>query len=68
MIKEKADYTEMWKTGYTKEKPKENIKLRNCMTCNNIFKSTWNGNRVCYTCKNSDNWYHGNDYSIMRQS
>ena len=66
MLKEKAEYMQMWKTGYKKEKPKENKKTRNCMMCYKPFESTWNGNRICYDCKQTDDWYYGIDYRIMK--
>ena len=65
MLKEKAEYTEMWKTGYKKEKPKVDKKERKCMMCYKPFESTWNGNRICSGCKETDDWHYGNDYKVI---
>ena len=66
MLKEKAEAIQMWKTGYKKVKPKVNKKKRDCMMCYKPFISEGNYNRICYDCKQTDDWYYGNDYSIMK--
>ena len=66
MLKEKAEYTEMWKTGYKKEKPKINKKKRECMSCYQPFISEGIHNRVCLACKSTGYWQTGNDYNIMK--
>ena len=67
MIKEKAEYAEMWKTGYKKEKPKLDIKKRDCMMCYQPFQSEGIHNRICNLCKGTEEWEMGNDYSFMQQ-
>ena len=54
MLKEKADYTEMWKTGYKKPKPKVDKKERECMMCYKPFISEGKHNRICSACKETD--------------
>ena len=36
------------------------------MMCYKPFISEGNYNRICYDCKQTDDWYYGNDYSIMK--
>jgi hypothetical protein len=48
-------------------KIKKNYTMRKCMMCENNFKSSWIGNRICNPCKSTDYWKTGNDYSIMEQ-
>ena len=66
MLKEKADYMEMWKTGYKKPKPKVDKKERECMMCYKPFISEGKHNRICSACKETDDWHYGNDYGIMK--
>lgn len=35
--------------------------LRRCLRCTRMFASSSNGNRICSTCKNSDDWLNGGD-------
>ena len=37
------------------------------MRCDKPFKSQGNHNRICWWCKDTDDWRYGNDYSIMSQ-
>ena len=53
--------------NYSKPKSKQEKKVRNCMMCNKPFKSQAKFNRICWPCKNSDDWRYGNDYSITSQ-
>jgi len=46
----------------------ENLTKKICLMCNNNFDSEGSHNRICIPCKSTDDWYYGNDYSIMRQS
>ena len=48
-------------------KIKKTYTIRKCMMCQQDFKSSWIGNRICEYCKNTDDWKTGNDYSIMEQ-
>ena len=66
MIKEKAEAMQMWKTGYKKVKSKTEKKKRDCMMCYKPFISTWNGNRICPSCKQTDDWAYGNDYGVIK--
>ena len=66
MLKEKAEAIQMWKTGYKKVNPKVNKKERDCMMCHKPFMSEGNHNRICYDCKQTDDWYYGNDYSFIK--
>ena len=50
----------------SKPKSKKEKKVRNCMRCNKEFMSQGNHNRICYWCKETDDWRYGNDYSIMK--
>lgn len=36
-----------------------NAKLRNCLSCQNSFLSSWAGERVCPKCKGSSAWRAG---------
>ena len=67
MLKEKAEYMQMWKTGYKKPKPKVDKKERDCMMCTKPFLSEWSGNRICNNCKATEYYKSGQDYSIMEQ-
>ena len=49
------------------KKIKKTYIIRKCMMCENDFKSSWIGNRICEYCKNTDDWKSGNDYTIMPQ-
>jgi len=66
MLKEKAEYAEMWKTGYKKPKLKLNIKERDCMMCYQPFQSEGIHNRICISCKSTGYWQTGNDYEEVK--
>ena len=66
MLKEKAEAMQMRKTGFKKPKPKVDKKARACMMCYKPFISEGNHNRICYDCKQTDDWYYGNDYKVMK--
>ena len=66
MLKEKAEYAEMLKTGYKKEKPKLDIKERDCMMCYQPFQSEGIHNRICISCKSTGYWQTGNDYEEIK--
>ena len=66
MIKEKAEAMQMWKTGYKKVKSKKEKKKRDCMMCYKPFMSEGNHNRICWRCKNTDDWAYGNDYGVIK--
>ena len=65
MTNEKFEWPEYY--NYYKTKSKQEKKVRNCMMCNKPFKSQAKFNRICWPCKNSDDWRYGNDYNIMSQ-
>ena len=35
-------------------KPVEKRKTRNCLKCNKPFKSSWDGHRICSSCKSAN--------------
>ena len=37
------------------------------MRCDKPFMSQGNHNRICWWCKDTDDWRYGNDYSVMSQ-
>ena len=45
---------------------KKEKKERNCMMCYKPFKSQGNHNRICWQCKNTDDWHYGNDYGMVK--
>ena len=65
MTNEKFEWPEYY--NYSKPTSKQVKKVRNCMMCNKPFKSQAKFNRICWPCKNSDDWRYGNDYSIISQ-
>ena len=65
MTNEKFEWPEYY--NYSKPKSKQEKKVRNCMMRNKPFKSQAKFNRICWPCKNSDDWRYGNDYSITSQ-
>ena len=65
MKKEKFEWPEYY--NYSKPKSKKEKKERNCIRCGKPFKSQGNHNRICWWCKDTDDWRYGNDYSIMSQ-
>lgn len=42
-----------------------NMKVRACLKCRGKFFSEGAGNRICSSCKNSDDWKSGGGYSII---
>ena len=48
-------------------KIKKTYTVRKCMMCENDFKSSWIGNRICNPCKSTEYYQTGNDYTIMEQ-
>ena len=65
MKKEKFERPEYY--NHSKPKSKKEKKERNCMRCDKPFMSQGNHNRICWWCKDTDDWRYGNDYSIMSQ-
>ena len=65
MTNEKFEWTDYY--NYSKPKSKKEKKERNCMRCNKPFMSQGNHNRICWWCKDTDDWRYGNDYNIMSQ-
>ena len=67
MIEEKKfdipDYLDYRKPESINKKEK---KERDCMMCYKPFKSEGNHNRICWQCKNTDDWYYGNDYGLAK--
>ena len=45
--------------------PTKKKKKRNCMMCYKPFVSTWNGNRICSGCKETEYYISGQDYSMV---
>lgn len=41
------------------------MKVRSCLRCRSQFFSEGPGNRICGTCKGSDEWKSGGGYRIM---
>ena len=65
MTNEKFEWPDYY--NYYKPKSKKEKKERNCMRCNKPFMSQGNHNRICWWCKDTDDWRYGNDYNIMSQ-
>ena len=65
MTKEKFEWPEYY--NHSKPKSKKKKKERNCMRCDKPFMSQGNHNRICWWCKDTDDWRYGNDYSVMSQ-
>ena len=65
MKEEKFEWPEYYNTSKPKSIHEKNKRKRNCMRCNKEFMSQGNHNRICYWCKDTDDWRYGNDYSIM---
>lgn len=42
-----------------------NMKVRSCLRCRGKFFSDGPGNRICGTCKNTDEWKTGAGYRVM---
>lgn len=40
------------------------VKMRNCLRCQDTFESSWPGERVCKRCKSSDSWRNASDYEV----
>lgn len=43
-----------------------NVKNRSCLMCTTSFLSSWNGNRICSTCKNS--WNFKSHQDLMEET
>lgn len=41
------------------------MKVRSCLRCRSQFFSEGPGNRICGTCKSSDDWKSGGSYQII---
>jgi len=45
--------------GLEMPEPKTTAAQRKCLCCNRLFRSTWDGHRVCSPCKESARWEDG---------
>jgi len=60
---ETPDYYNFKKPEFMNKK--EKVK-RDCMMCYKPFMSEGKHNRICWYCKDSDDWRYGNDYGMIK--